>query len=237
MHPQVTPGPQWFFGPDFMIDLFSVILLLMISFFAWRFYTLNKSKKHLLMFTSMAILSLSFVFKIITYFLLYITTFKLEVLNILGQPIYYVTPNNFYFSISFIIYSMLTILGFYILYAIYEPRVSASTNLLTLYLLTVVVIFTENAYFFMHLTAMILSALITFELWKSYKNNKLKSTRALAVSFGIISFSRIFFIVANIYSSMYVVGEFIQFAGYLILMLTFITVLKNGKKTRENRHN
>jgi hypothetical protein len=238
MHLEITPGPQWFSGPDFIIDLVSVVVLLLIGVFAWKFYSLNKSnKKHLFMFTSLAILGASFVFKIITYFILYLTTFKLHVFTVLGQPMYYMEPNNFYFSISFIIYSLLTVLGFYILYTIYEPKTSLSTNILILYLLMIAVVFTENAYIILHLTAMILSVMITYKLWKGYKKNKLSSTKYLAISFGIISLSRIFFIVANSHSSMYVAGEFIQLTGYILLLLTFIMVLQNGKKTRANRYN
>lgn len=234
MHLQVTPGPLWFSGPDFIIDLFGVVILLLIGFFAWKFYSLNKeNKKHLLLFISLAILGASFIFKIITYLILYSTTFSVEVLNVLGQLVYYLEPSNFYFSISFVAYALLTLIGFYLLYTVYEPKVSASTSILMFYFLLVIALFTENAYLFMHLTAMMLSIMITLSLWKNYRRNGLDSTKALAFSFGIISFSRIFFILASFYSSMYVIGELIQLIGFALLLFTFITVLRNGKKKRK----
>lgn len=233
MHLEVTPGPLWFSGPDFIIDLISVVTLLLIGFFAWKFYSMDKdNKKHLMMFLALAVLGASFIFKILTYLILYSTTFSVEVLNIFGQLVYYLEPNNFYFSISFIIYAVLTLTGFYLLYTIYDPKISSSTSLLIFYFILVVALFSENAYLFMHLTAMMLSVLITFALWKNYKKNNLNSTKNLAISFGIISFSRIFFIFASFYSSMYVLGETIQLVGFIILLITFISVLKNGKKTR-----
>jgi hypothetical protein len=237
MHFYLSPGPQWFSGPDFIVDLFSMIILFFIGYFAWKFYKINNNKKHLMMFTSLMILGVSFVFKIITYLLLYLTTFKIEIFSVLGQLVYYLEPSNFYFSISFILYALLTLLGFYLLYVIYEPGISVKTSLLMMYLLFVIALFTENAYLFMHITAMILSVLITISLWTNYRRNGFKSTKNLAIGFGIISFSRVFFILANLYSYMYVVGEIIQFGGYFLLLLTFISVLKNGKKTGKNKDN
>ncbi|MGV8169641.1 MAG: hypothetical protein ACP5N3_06320 [Candidatus Nanoarchaeia archaeon] len=234
MHLEVTPGPQWFSGPDFIIDLFSVVILLMIGFFAWKFYSMNKeNKKHLWLFLALGVLSLSFIFKIITYLILYKTTFSVEVFSVLGQLVYYLQPNNFYFSISFIVYALLTLLGFYLLYTVYEPKIPPSTSILMFYSLLVIALFTENAYFFLHLTAMILSVFITIALWKNYRKNHLDTTKALAFSFGIISFSRIFFILASFYSSMYVLGELIQLIGFMLLLITFITVLRHGKKKRK----
>lgn len=234
MHIYLSPGPQWFSGSDFIIDLFIMIILLLIGFFAWKFYKINKNKKHLLMFVSLLILGVSFIFKILTYLLLYLTKFKIEVLSVLGQLVYYMEPSNFYFSISFILYSVLTLIGFYFLYTIYEPGISSRTSLLMLYMLLVIALFSENAYMLMHLTAMILSVFITISLWKNYKRNNLVSTKSLAFGFGIISFSRIFFILANKYPSMYVFGELIQFIGYFVLLITFIAVLKDGKKKGKN---
>ncbi|MGV8161845.1 MAG: hypothetical protein ACP5N2_00755 [Candidatus Nanoarchaeia archaeon] len=234
MHLQVTPGPQWFSGPDFIIDLISVVILFMIGFFAWKFYSLNKSnKKHLLLFISLVVLGASFIFKILTYLILYSTTFEVEIFDMFGQLIYYLEPNNFYFSISFIIYAVLTLIGFYLLYSIYDSKISSSTSLLMFYFILVISLFSENAYLFTHLTAFLLSILITYALWRNYKKNKLNSTRNLTLSFGILAFSRIFFIMASFYSSMYVLGELIQLIGFIMLLLTFISVLKNGKKKRK----
>ncbi len=230
MHFYLSPGPQWFSGSDFIVDLFSMFILLLIALFSWKFYSINKNKKHLMMFISLAILSISFVFKILTYLLLYMTTFKIQVLSVLGQLVYYLEPSNFYFSIAFVLYSVLTLVGFYLLYTVYEPSISSKASILILYLLFIVALFSENAFIFMHLTAMILSIFITISLWKNYRKNRLVSTKGLAIGFGIISVSRIFFILSNKYPSMYVFGEIIQFAGYFLLLLIFIAILKDGKK-------
>jgi hypothetical protein len=237
MHSYLTAGPQWFSGSDFIIDIFIMLILLTIAFFAWKFYSINKNKRHLMMFVSLFILALSFILKIVTYILLYLTTFKIQVFSILGQLVYYLEPSNFLFSIAFILYSILTLAGFYLLYTIYEPCLTIRTSIFMMYMMIVIALFSENAYLFVHLTSMILTIFITFSLWRNYKKNQLRSTKHLAVGFGVISFSRIFFILASTYTSMYVLGEIIQFAGYFLLLLTFIAVLKDGKKTGKNKNN
>ncbi|MFA6072985.1 MAG: hypothetical protein WC758_02655 [Candidatus Woesearchaeota archaeon] len=237
MHLFVTPGPEWFSGPDFIVDLVSVLVLLLIGFFSWKYYIIDKTKKHLHLFVAMVILGISFLFKIFTYFLLYLTTFNVQIYQTLGRLIYYVEPSNFYFSIAFITYSLLTLIGFFILYSIYEQNISIKTTILTLYFMLALAIFSENAYIFMHLTALILTLMIAHSLWRNCKKNKLKSTMWLATSFLILSISRIFFILANLNPSMYVLGELIQLFGYIILLLIFISVLQHGKKKGKNTNN
>jgi hypothetical protein len=237
MHLYLSPGPQWFSGADFIVDLFSMVILLLISVSAWKYYSINKNTKHLTLFVSLATLGVSFLFKIIAYLLLYTTKFKMEVLSVLGELVLYMEPTNKFFSISFMLYSILTLVGFYLLYTIYEREISRRTTFLILYMLLIVAVFSENAYLFLHLTAMLLSVFITYSLWKNYTRNNLKSTKYLAVGFGILSASRIFFLLANSNPPMYVVGEIVQFLGYLLLLLTFITVLKNGKKTGTDKNN
>lgn len=237
MHLQVNPGPEWFSGPDFVFDLFGMIILLLIAVFLWKFYSMNKKNNHLMMFIAFCILGASFVFKITTYFMLYLTTFKLQTMNLFGQIVYYLEPNNVYFAVSFAIYSLLTLIGFFILYAIYEPKLPVKASILIMYFLIIITLFTENSYLFLHLTAMVLTALIALQLYSSYKRNKFDNTRSLAIAFGILTASRIFFILANLYPPMYVVGELMQFGGYVLLLLTFMKVLQDGKKKRTAQNN
>jgi hypothetical protein len=237
MHFDIPAGPQWFLGRDFIIDLVSVVVLLLIGFFSWKYYSLNKSnKKHLLIFTSLVLLGLSFIFKIATYFILYSTHFQVQVYQLFGRMVYYVTPTSSLFAVSFIIYAALTLLGFFIFFTVYE-KLSLKSVILIMYLMVAVVLFSEDAYIFMHLTAFLLTLMIALSLWKSYRINGMKTTKCLALSFGIISLSLILFILAHNYSSMYVVGELVQLAGYVVLLVTFISVLKHGKKKGKTTNN
>jgi hypothetical protein len=237
MHFDIPAGPQWFLGRDFIIDLVSVAVLLMIGFFSWRYYSLNKSnKKHLLIFTSFVLLGLSFIFKIATYFILYSTNFKVQVYELFGRLVYYVTPTNSLFAASFIIYAVLTLLGFFIFFTVYE-KFSLKSVILIMYLLVTVVLFSDDAYIFLHLTAFLLTLMIALSLWNNYRINGMNTTKYLALSFGIISMSLILFILAHNYSSMYVIGELVQLAGYVVLLITFISVLKHGKKKGKTTDN
>jgi hypothetical protein len=237
MHIDIPAGPQWFLGRDFIIDLVSVIVLLLIGFFSWKYYSMNKSnKKHLLIFTSLVLLGLSFIFKIATYFIMYSTNFQVQVYQLFGSLVYYVTPTNSLFAVSFIVYAVLTLLGFFIFFTVYESF-SLKSVILIMYLLITVVLFSDDAYIFMHLTAFLLTLMISLSLWKNYRLNKLRTTKGLAFSFGMISLSLLLFILAHNYSSMYVVGELVQLAGYVVLLVTFISVLKHGKKKGKTANN
>jgi hypothetical protein len=231
MHIDVPSGPLWFLGRDFLIDLVSIIVLLFIGFFSWKYYSMNRhNKKHLLMFSAFAVLGVSFLFKIATYFILYSTNFQVQTYSLFGRLVYYVQPANSWLAVSFVAYAAFMLTGFFLLYMVYEG-LSAKTIILMSYLLAVSVLFSVDAYIFMHITAFLLTLMITLSLWKNYRNNRLGATRALSISFGVISASIMLFILAHQYSSMYVVGELVQLAGYIILLGTFIMVLKHGKKT------
>jgi hypothetical protein len=58
----------------------------------------------------------------------------------------------------------------------------------------------------------------------------------LAASFSVITLSQIFFMFVNFTKHFYVVGEVIQLIGYIILLVTFITVLKHGREKNKGRY-
>src|SRR3989344_5168212 len=63
--------PNWFHGGDSIIDSISVFILLLISFFALKYYRIKKNKNHLLLSIAFVLLAVSFLVKIVITSLAY----------------------------------------------------------------------------------------------------------------------------------------------------------------------
>src|SRR3989338_10058620 len=69
---EVVYNPQWFYGKDIVIDLISVCVLLVISIFSVRYdFVMRKNRNYLHLASSFFIISLAFLAKILTYFVIY----------------------------------------------------------------------------------------------------------------------------------------------------------------------
>jgi MFS family permease len=226
-------SPNWFYGKDIAIDVVSIIVLALIGFFSIKYYNIKKNKNYLYLALSFFLISLSFLFKIIMNFKIYyheIETQKIGFLTITYNTIE-VVDNTF--IIGFLIYRILTIIGFYILYSLYQEQPKL-THILILYLIIVLTYFSQSAYYIFHLTLAILLTLIAIAYSKKYLDKKNITTKIFVVSIALIGLSQIFFMLVYFSTQLYVIAEFTQLAGYLGVLTTFIMVLKHGRKKNKN---
>ncbi|HLC60182.1 MAG TPA: hypothetical protein VJJ52_02020 [Candidatus Nanoarchaeia archaeon] len=230
---QVVYTPQWFYSKDLLIDTISAFVLLLIASFGVRYFKLNKNNKNYLYLSgSFSLIALSFLFKILTNFTIYYKIFVTRHLGnyILTYPA--IQASNILFFVGFSLYRFLTLLGLYMLYSIYQKKQSKSNIFLIVFFLVVLTYFSELEYFIFHIIAFALLALITLNYYNTYKKNKQLASKFVTASFAIIGVSQIFSIFVFYNSLYYVMAEIIQLVGYLILLITFIRVLRDAKKKR-----
>ncbi len=226
----VVYSPQWFYGKDIIIDIFSIFVLFLIGYSSLQFYRLKKNKKHAYLALSFFFVGLSFLFKILTNFTIYYNVLETEHLGAFTFIHQEVESSTILFFIGFLLYRILTLLGLYILYSTYQEQPKQHI-LFVAYLLLILTYFSTSAYYLFHITSLFLLVLITSYYIKNYLKEKRISTKLLATSFGIISASQIIFIFIEVNHIFYVIAELVQLIGYLILLITFIRVLKYDKKT------
>lgn len=230
---QAVYSPQWFYGKDLMIDAVSGLVLLLIAITSFRFYRINRSNKnHLLMAISFLFLAVSFAFKILTHFTLYYTTNGIKDLGFVKITYQIIKPTDTLFAIGFLAYRLLTLLGLYALYSVYQKNQSSSNICMIIFLLITSTYFSKDAYYMFHLTSMILLALVTYHYFTNYSKNKNLSTKLLAYSFALITVSQVMFMLTHYGLILGVTGEVVQLIGYTILLITFVMVIKHGKKKR-----
>jgi len=229
---EIVYSPAWFYGKDLVIDAVGIIILFLIGFFSLKYYKINPAKKtYLWLALSFFMISLSFLFKILTNFRIY---YDVDITrNIAGMVYSYdlVRYTDILFYIGTLANRILMLLGLYALYSIYSEH-SKSEAWFSAYLLVIVAVFTHSNYYIFHITSFILVMLISLKYIQNYRKNKSQPARLLAASFGIITISHLLFCFILMSQLLYVAAEIIQLIGFLLLLITFIRVLKDGKKKK-----
>ena len=229
---EVVYSPQWFYGKDILIDIVAVLVLFFIGLFSLRYYTINKKNKNYLHFAvSFFIMSLAFLSKILTYFTIYTHSVQTRTVGSVTLTLQTITSYDTLFFVGLLLYRLLTLVGLYLLYAIYQKH-SKSTIFLSIALLALLTYFSQSAYYVFHVTSLILLLLITIQYAKNYKKSKLITAGLIVVSFGIITASHCIAAFIRLTKIFYVAAEFVQLLGFLILLIAFILVLKHGKKKK-----
>lgn len=226
---EIVFSPTWFYGKDILIDIFSIIVLTLISTFSIKCYNLNKkNKNYLWLGISFTALATSFLFKILTNFTIYYNVISTKQIGQLTFSYATTKASNILFSIGFMAYIVLTLTAFIILYEIYKTKNSKQETAILIYLMAIITYFTTSKYFLFHLTCFIILSIITYTHFNNYHKNK--KSKILTQSFSIIAMSQLIFIFVGLDKNFYVIAEMVQFIGYSLLLTTFIGVIKNAKK-------
>ncbi len=230
-------SPKWFYGKDILIDIISIFVLLLISYFSMKYYKINSKNKNYIFFaSSFWVIALAFIFKIITNFTLYYNIVQTKHLGLLTVAYNTLQSSNILFSAGFLLYRILMLIGLFMLYSLYAKNKTPNI-ILTVYFILVLSYFSMSTYYVFHATALIILLIITFQYWKNYKKEKQPNNKWLLYSFLLISLSQILFIFIGVTTLFYVIAELIQLLGYIVLLITFFKVLKYGKKKRTKRYN
>jgi hypothetical protein len=231
----IVPFTELFYGKDLFIDIFSIIVSLLIFSYAMKYYKINKEqKKYKYIISSFALLAISFVFKILTHFTIYYKTVETKQMGVLTITYQTLKSSQILIFWGLFLYRVLSLLALYLLYAGYTRKQTKSSTLLIIYLLLLVGYLSQSVYYVYHLTSFFLLFLITDRLLHAYSKSRHYKTRLLAYSFGTIMLSQALFIFLNINPIFYILAEIIQLCGYLLLLFTFIKVLRDGKKKRKD---
>ncbi len=228
---QLVFSPRWFYGKDILIDFFSIVILLMISLLAFRYYRINRrKKKHALLSLAFLVMALSFFFKILTNFTIYYKEIETKNLGFLTVTYSSIEHSHILFIVGFLLFRVFMLLGLLILYSIYEKNSSKKDVLILAYFIIISTYFGRSAYYLFHISTLPFLIIITNDYFVNYRKNKYPNSKRLAYSFAIITLSQVFFIFVELSPVIYVIAELIQLLGYALLFLTLIKVLKHGKK-------
>lgn len=226
-------APEWFSGVDLILDFLGALVLTVVAIIAWKYYSLNKKNKNeLLLFLGMSMLAVSLILKILSYYSIYLTIYKIVMVPYLGQMLYQAYAYNPFFFYLFIGHVLLKLLGLLTLLLIFEKVFSVRIIIIILFFILLVSYLSIQTCLFFYITSLVLTTLVATIFWENYKRNNLKSTHLLAWSFTLLSISRLLFIFTMDDTLLYVFAELVQVTAYLLMLFALLTVFKNAKKKR-----
>lgn len=228
---QFVYSPAWFYNIDIVIDLVSVFVIALLAFFSFRYSRFDRRNRRYLYFAvSFAFLAFSFLARILTNFTIYNDAVHMERVGNILIAYHQVVSSNLPFFSGFFMYRLLSLLGLFLLFSVYERRQSASVGFLVIYLILVSAFFSSSVYYVFHITALVLLMLIILQLVSRYCSGRNALTAWLAASFSVIALSNLLFVFVAFNSVFYVAAESVQLFGYFILLCMFVRVLLRGKK-------
>ncbi|MBU0460226.1 MAG: hypothetical protein KJ597_00750 [Nanoarchaeota archaeon] len=226
----LTHSPEWFYGIDLIIDIMSVIILLFIVSFAYKYYQLDKKRSLYSIVMAFSVLAVAFIVKVITHFSIYYNSLKawnIELAPFLSKA---VPTSEILFIIGFLLFRFLTLFGFYLLYFVYYPSSSKQTKYLLLFCLFIISYLTTSTYYVFHVIIFLLLTFISWQYYKKHFNREDLSTKYLLASYSMIAISQLLFIFIGATEFMYVIAEIVQLVGSGLLLKTFMQVLQYAKK-------
>lgn len=223
-------SPEWFHGKDLVMDIISLFVLLVISGFAVKCYKINKNKSYLTFSLAFSFLSLSFLFKILTNFTIYYTSWIEKDLGLFTLTYQTLSKSNILVIIGFLGYFFFGLVGLMSLWLVYKKETSKATIFLLTYFILLTAYLGMIDYFVFHLTSLIFLIFLTATYLRNSEKNNSLSAKILAYAFLIITFSQLIFVFMGVNPLFYVTAEIVQLVGYLMLFSVFFRIIQNGKK-------
>lgn len=228
-------SPKWFNGFDCIFEFISAFVLILIASYSWKLYKFNKNKNFKDFSIAFFVLAIAFIFKILTNITVYYNVLETYQSGLLSFTISSIKASSIFYNGGYFFYKLLTLFAFYLLIIIIDKR--EMNSLFIIYFITITTIFSNWTYYIFHTTSLLFVGYITWLYFKSYRqkvcdlcDKKANNIKYPFLAFLVITISNMLFIFIGFNSYIYVVGEYIQLLGYIILLYAFIRVLKYGTK-------
>lgn len=207
--------PEWFLGADASLELLAAVIALFVAFASYRVYKLTSGKKYLAFMLSFALMTLSFLSRSVTDFIL--------------EELFFTVPNSIAGNIFFAGYLghiFLALLSYLLLISItLDIKDKKLIYLLGLILIPSMLI-SASYYLSFYGLSLILLAFITHSYWRNYKKVCKGSACMVFVGFALLTLAQAFFLLDTINANFYVIAHLSQAAGFISLLVTLIKTLK-----------
>lgn len=228
-------SPVWFHGYDIIFEILAVLATFFIGIYSYKLYRFSKNYRHQFLALSFWALSLSFLAKIATNFVLY---YQRTVKATMGETLVkynLLEKSDIFFQAGYDIHRFLMFMGLLGIYWLVSKSKDSDHKWIMMFLLFIITIFSFGMYFVFHITAALLLLFITKEYYKLCfrKSKKAVSKHAHLnfVAFVTLLISQIIFIFVWLDLTLYVVAEIMQLIGFIIFLINIIMlVFGYGKK-------
>lgn len=218
--------PDWFINNDVLIETFSFFILVIFFLLAVKSYSLSKKKSVLYLGIGFLLIAIGQLAAIVTKLVLYYdTSFVQQVGQVIITSNLVSTVDIFYYT-GFFFSRFFTLIGLYAIFKIPHVKKFSSDFFLAIYLLLIVALLSHNYYYLYNLTAFVILIPIIRQYYLVYKKDKMKSTAILIFAFVLLAIAHATFMFSQL-NYFYVIGQNIQLASYIILLVLIIKILRS----------
>lgn len=223
---QLVFSPSWFAGIDNLFELVTVVVTLLIAIYSRKVYKFTKDKNYRFFGYAFLLICISYVLNILMDVSIYYPSVKIVKVGIFTVVTHTFQRLDLFYSIGFFTLRFLLLLGLLgIFFVVYKTK-DKKINFLLIYLAFVSALFGNYLFHIFHITSSLLLLFIFVYYYNNYHKYRSRNSFLVASSFFLIFVSQIIFITLEIHPIMYVIAESIQLLGYLMLLFTFISILK-----------
>ncbi len=222
---EILLTPSWFISLESLFYIISMIVTFAISFYSYKVYKLSENRSYKYLFVSFFAISFGFLFKILSN-LMVLYYDKLSPYHIFNY-----LKLSYIYTGSLVLYAFL-ILGGYIILACLASKVSNRKvifSLLLISLLCAVLVDKARSFtFFYFFSFVLLVVYIIPYMYENYQKKKIRSSYLVFSSFLLLGIANFSFIIRTVYPYLrfYALGQFISLIAFIILLISFILVLK-----------
>lgn len=217
-------GPEWFYGIDYIFDLVSVIVGMLISYFSYRTYRYTSEKKYFYFSASFFIVALAFIGKILTTIPAYSSILKVSKVGVVMVTRYMIGKVGWINQFGISLARLAMLFAFLLLVLVSLKIKDKKVIALFIYFLVISTTFVSQHYIVFHVTLLLLLIILYINYRRNYLRVKSSAARMVMYSFLLLWISQVFFVFAGLVGYLYVIGEGIQLFGYLILLVAIAKV-------------
>src|SRR3989338_10288498 len=224
--------PVWFHGWDILVEAVILLVVLLIAAYSWRIYKFNNENRFAYFSLAFIFLALGLLFEMLTSGIVYFTPVRDVAADVL-RPV--AGPRLVFSGLLYrggFFLQMAPILGAWLLifFISQKPRerlrkfYELSQIALFVYLILLISIVSNFKYFVFYLTSAVLLGLIVLNYYKNYLENNNQHTYRIMLAFLLILASNILLVFVFLVPSLYVLGEIVALAGFLLLLYTYNSI-------------
>lgn len=217
--------PNWFFGYDIALEILFAIITLSVAFYAWKLYSVSKEREFGLMSVAFTFIGLSFLAWSM------INTFLVEELNDTTRIL--ILKDITIFSVLGI-YShiLLFMCGLITLFHMTVKRGSDKAYALMIAISILGIMFAMNKTVAVYSFSSLILLFIVYYYARNYLENRNVGSLAILCSFGLLLIASILMLFSN-----YAFCHIFEFVAFSTILVTLISVLKNGGQKKKSPRN
>jgi len=228
--------PAWFNGIDLIFDSIVLVIALLIAGYSWKIYKTTSENKFGYFSLAFGLISLSFIFKLITYGVLYSDFLQVAADNVVkpltqGNSLY----NDLLYRLGFFI-QMSSMLGAWLLIFLISQKSrdrlrrfhELSQIGLFVYLILLLSLVSNFKFEIFYLTSLVILSITVLNYYKNYLNsNKNKNSLMVLQAFFLIFLSQVFFLFVFFWDNFYFIGESLLLLGFLMILYVYRRIIKS----------